>query len=188
MAKEIELKFRLANPEQLASYLIESGFREVADTNQVDVYYDHNNTSFLEKKPIVNWLRLRRSPNGKQTVNFKEWIYPEDSDRATACDEYETSIGDYNVLANILLKLGHQELVRVDKHRRSYSNDTVEISIDVVKGLGSFIELEYQGGEQSIEKATQCLYELLKDIPAEIGDQDYLGYPFHMLKLNGKEF
>ena len=54
-----------------------------------------------------------------------------------------------------------------------------------MKELGSFIEIEAKGNFASIEEAKKHLYEILKELSAEVGEQDFEGYPYKLMKQNG---
>jgi adenylate cyclase class 2 len=56
--------------------------------------------------------------------------------------EYETRISNADTLINLLLTSGYETLVIIDKIRQSYTYNAMEINIDEIKGLGSFIEVE----------------------------------------------
>jgi len=73
--------------------------------------------------------------------------------------------------------------VVVEKFRRSFIYKEYEISIDEVKGLGDFIEVEYKGNDQNIDKVLSFLEIILKEIPANIGVKDCKGYAFKILNL-----
>ncbi|MBB1548629.1 MAG: hypothetical protein HG450_001290, partial [Clostridiales bacterium] len=58
-----------------------------------------------------------------------------------------------------------------------------EISIDTVKNLGDYIEIEYKGNENSnISDIIKNLNIILEKINADIGEEDHGGYGFKLIK------
>ena len=62
----------------------------------------------------------------------------------------------------------------------------MEISIDFVKELGYFVEIEYIGNSSSIEDANNELKEVAKTLSLDLNNRDNRGYPYLMLELNGQ--
>ncbi|MDP2946613.1 MAG: CYTH domain-containing protein, partial [Nanoarchaeota archaeon] len=81
--------------------------------------------------------------------------------------------------------LNFKELISVEKNRNVWNYKDTEIAIDEVKELGSFIEIEAKGNFTNIEEVKKHLYEILKEIGAEVGEQDFEGYPYLLLKKKG---
>ena len=64
----------------------------------------------------------------------------------------------------------------------------VEISIDQVEELGAFIELEITTHFDDPKVAKSYLYDIVKEIGAEVGEEDYRGYPFILLEKREYKF
>jgi adenylate cyclase class 2 len=62
-------------------------------------------------------------------------------------DEYETVIGDGEVVQRVLEELGLHVWFRYEKYREEYAAEDVTIAIDETP-VGTFVEIE--GGEQGI--------------------------------------
>ena len=176
---EIELKFPLLNPKELTEKLKSIAKLKKENDFQKDTYYNPAHRNFLNKKPISEWLRLRET--GKSFfINYKNWHNEENV--AISCDEYETKIEDVEVLKNILESLNFKEIITVEKTRSTWHYKDTEIAIDNVKDLGNFIEIEANGNFENIEEAKKHLYEILKELNTELGEQDFEGYPYLLLK------
>lgn len=60
------------------------------------------------------------------------------------------------------------------------------ISIDKVKALGDYIEIEYKGESDNVEKIRSVLNAVLKEISAEVGPADHKGYAYNILRKNNQ--
>lgn len=180
---EVELKFPLSNSLDLIKKL-DSIAKSVKEAeNQTDIYYIPYHRNFLDKKPISEWLRLRESKKGF-SLNYKKW-HNENGEKTVVCDEFETKIDNINALKNILKSLNFEEIIKVDKIRRTWIYKKTEIAIDEIKELGNFIEIEAKGNFSDVEEAKKYLNLILKELGAEIGEQDFEGYPYKILKKKG---
>ena len=175
---EIELKFPLMNHNEVFKKLLESISQPVVN-NQKDTYYNHPSRDFLSAKPVIEWLRIRETPRGC-SINYKNWHDPKGE--GIYCDEYETKISDSKVVEDILISLGFTKIVVVNKSRSSWLIDGVELSIDNVQGLGFFIEVEAKKDFGSVEEAKKHLLLLLKSVGANLGKQDFRGYPMMLIE------
>ena len=182
---EIELKYPIRNSTQIIEKLNKIAEIKKRDYYQKDTYYIPAHRNFLEKKPISEWLRLRDSKT-RSTINYKNWHNSKGD--AVSCDEFETTIEDTDMIVNIFKKLNFKEIIIVEKTRNTWFYKNVEIAIDNVAQLGEFIELEAKGNFSSIENAKKHLYCLIDELNIETGSQDFLGYPFRLLKKNGIDF
>ncbi len=180
---EVELKFPLLNHKELIEKLNSIAKLEKQGDFQKDTYYNPAHRNFLGNKPVSEWLRLRESKKGF-TLNYKKW-HNEDGNKTVFCDEFETKIENIEAFKKLFESLNFKELIVVEKNRTVWDYKNTEIAIDEVKELGNFIEIEANADFNSIEEAKQHLYFILKEIRAEVGEQDFEGYPFLLLKKRG---
>jgi adenylate cyclase, class 2 len=176
---EVELKFPLKNKEEVIAKLNSIAKQDKNNETQIDTYYNPPHKDFLQQKPISEWLRLRESDNGV-FFNYKNWHNKEGN--AVSCDEYFTKIRDVEPFRTILKQLDFKEIVVVNKTRNTWIYKNVEIAIDKVEELGNFIEIEAAGNFKDIEEAKKHLYSILKEIGADVGNQDFDGYPYNLMK------
>lgn len=177
---EVELKFPLLNSKELVEKLNKIAKPTKQEIFQKDTYYVPAHRNFLDQKKVTEWLRIRETKN-KITLNYKNWY------GKVHCDEFETIIEDIFALKKIFESLDFKEIVTVEKTRSVWLYKNVEISIDDVKGLGSHIELE-ASVDLDVEQAKTLLYNILKDIGAQTGEQDFRGYPHRLLEKTGYKF
>jgi adenylate cyclase, class 2 len=180
---EIELKFPLLNPDQTIARLNSIADHISKDQYQIDVYFSPEKNDFLRHIPVSEWLRIRQS-KGKVSINYKNW-HNKDGSTAVSCDEFETTVGDIQTFKNILSALHFHEIVSVEKRRNIWRVEKAEIAVDIVSGLGDFIEIEAKGEFDSLESAKEYLYKILNKLDVEVGIQDYEGYPYKLLKKSG---
>jgi len=183
---EVEISFPLQNPKEVIEKLKDLGAEEKETEYQKDTYYIPSHKNFLEQKPISDWLRIRETKK-EATVNFKHW-HNDGLKQAVSCDEYQTKVGDAESIKNIFKQLDIKEIIVVEKNRRKWNYKDIEVALDDVTELGSFIELEVIGDFSSVREAEKYLYEVLKELDAKIGKQDYRGYPYLILEKNGYKF
>lgn len=178
---EIELKFPLRNPSAVKAFLVSATGEPGTATRQIDTYYNSPARDFLAAKPVSEWLRIRKVPDGAE-LNYKNWHKAERGVKSVEADEFETFVGDPVALAKILEVLGFRRLVTVNKTRHAWDYRGTEIAIDEVADLGSFIEIEAQGEFRDKAEAKKHLYQVLKELKAQVGEQDYKGYPYLLLE------
>jgi len=174
---EVELKFPLLNHEALVQRLDKIAVREKMNDFLKDVYFTPVHRNFIAEEPTSEWLRIRTNNEGKSSINYKDYDKKKNGANTVHCDEFETEVGSERVLEKIFGRLDFREICVVEKKRSTWNFKDVEIAIDDVKDLGWFIELECKGSFSSIEEAKKHLYSVVKELDAELGEQDFKGYP-----------
>ncbi len=149
---EVEIKYTLKNPKQVIKKLNELAIPEKNEEYQKDSYF----------KLGSKQLRIRESKSGN-FLSHKEKI------DNISCNSYCTKIRDVKSTIKILEKIGFKKDSLVEKTRSTWKYKNFEISIDKVKKLGYFIEIE--------SNKKRDFLNILNLIGAEIGSQDFKGYP-----------
>lgn len=177
---EIEIQVKIENCKPLLEFLNKKGKFEF-EKRQIDEYFSPTHNSFLNTRPIKEWLRLRDA-GGVYSINYKNWHFDE-TGKSHYCDEYESEIEDPQQLKKILNALDFQKIVEVDKVRSVWLFEEYEISIDSIKELGDFVEIEFKGKDTKVnpETITEEMIELLKKIGCGKIKRNYVGYPFQLL-------
>lgn len=176
--KEIEIKFPLSNGKEVIKMLNDIA-KFKYEAHQIDEYFNAPHRDFTSKPRVCEWLRLRTS-NGKYSINYKDYS-PE-----IFCHEYESEVSSKDHFDSLLKALNFESLVTVDKTRKVFDFEDVEISIDEVVDLGSYIEIEYKGREENIDTIQAYLFDVLNKLNAEVGTQDKRGYPYELLIKMGR--
>ena len=184
MSKEIEIRNKLFNKEQVISFLNKNGIETFKSNHQIDTYYDNPEDSFFKDPEHVNdWIRIRKE-NGSFVFNYKHWL-PEGAEIRTYCEETEYSMKQKDDLHKILKKLNFSgefiPFITVNKFRQSFMYKECEISIDEVQNLGNFIEIEYKGNNNNIDEIKKLLNKILAEIGAKVGPTDNKGYAYNLI-------
>ncbi|MDR0967575.1 MAG: class IV adenylate cyclase [Rickettsiales bacterium] len=167
---EIERKFRtLADFDKVKNILVCNGFIEKGYSHQIDTYFVNNEK--INGKRI--YLRLRHDEiKNKYSFDFHEII----SELSTKETEMSVSGDDYEKLKYMMIGLNHQIKAVVDKTRMKFKNNECEIVLDNVVGLGTFIEIEVEGADESIALPILQKYQNM----LSLRDEDIVsrcGYP-----------
>ncbi|MCX6822892.1 MAG: class IV adenylate cyclase [candidate division SR1 bacterium] len=180
---EIELKFTLKNPNETLEFLRQHG-EFIKESFQKDTYFLPPNQNFLAEKPtITKWLRVRASDKGN-SITYKDWSII-DGVNQDCCSEYEIHIDSVESAMKLFGVLDIQPIVIVNKKRKLFTYQGVEIAVDEVDELGRFIEFEAKGEFASIENARDHLYTIADDMGAQLDAQDQKGYPYVLLERQG---
>lgn len=175
MALEIEIKYPLFNADDVINTLNKGG-KSLYQEHQIDYYFNPPHKNYAaDKSNITEWFRVR-TVDGKNSINYKDYS------PKTHCIEHETKISSVEDTLNMLKATGFNNLITVDKFRQSWLVNDVEISIDNVKELGTFIELEYKGTSDDAIAVRGYLHSFLHNLNAKIGEEDNKGYPWVLLE------
>jgi len=162
---EVELKFRCEDTCRLEAELSRLGARRADQVRQVDQYFNHPQRDFAQTDEAV---RIRDT-NGQASLTYKGPLVDRESktrreiELDLAGDQACEKLGEW------LLAVGFRPVLKVEKTRQAWTlsrgGRDVEIAIDLVTGLGQFVELETVAAEADLAPARQ----LLQDLAAELG-------------------
>lgn len=181
--KEIEILIEVKSNKEDALKALEQ-FESKGLKKTLDVYfYDPLREELQPDKNgrLKNCLRLRQK-DGKYSIAYK--IDHFDGDEWSHSDEYETSIGDFEIMARSIELLGFEELVRIDNEKHVFMTSEYEIVLEDVKDLGIFLEVEKMS-EVSDDKVTEAKEEIrsfLKTLNIEFGEEQNAGKPELLLR------
>ena len=180
---EIEAKFPLKNMEYTINKLKEVGMQTEENKFQKDIYFTPAHENFIEKAPISEWLRVR-DDGEEQTINYKNWSNSNGNNKIT-CKEIEVGIDDYKGMLEILKMLDFKKIIVVEKTRNSFEYNDIIFSIDTIKDLGNFIELEFKTNKfDTEEKSLEYIKENLSTLKIKVGNQIFAGYPQLVMENN----
>lgn len=179
--KEIEVKAKINDIVTLKKRLEDIGCIFSEALNQEDRIYFPKGKTIGNFKLGTACMRIRDS-NGVCTWNMKKALTGELDNI-----EHETIIDNPEEAHNIIINLGYEEAVRVSKKRLKCRYAELEICLDDVKGLGSFIEVEKLADEDSDSEAIQeQLFAFVMSIGVKREDQVLKGYDTMTAELNDK--
>ena len=145
---EREIKLRFDSVEDARKAVLAAGCTpRLGRRLQADALLDSED-ELLRRRRCV--LRVRVE-NGKSRVTFKGPVQPS---IMKLREEYETLVGDGEVLLKIFEELGLHIWFRYEKYREEFAHEDVTIAIDETP-VGTFVEIE--GGEQGIRRMAEAL-------------------------------
>ena len=164
---EVEVKVHIEDTDALESKLEEIGARLVQVERQVDQYYNAPDRDF---RITDEALRMRRTiiTSGGKVSGGKADSCPTITYKGAKLDgttksreEIAISIDDPDSMHLLLTSLGYTTYGSVVKTRRRYGLGDYTPSIDVVEGLGLFMELECGADEENFDERRAGLIALL---------------------------
>ena len=136
MSGEIEVKYRVMDPEALADALGVRGIELSTPVYQDDQAYSPASWTFGDPRIGVTFVRLR-TQNGRCTFTTKTPV-----DNVLACLEHETVVTDREEMHRAIVAMGYRPTVRVAKQRRTAQVGAYALCVDEVEGAGAFLEVE----------------------------------------------
>jgi adenylate cyclase, class 2 len=158
---EVEMKFPVADLATVAQRLMGLGASFAGEQSEVDVYFAHPARDFARTDEA---LRIRR----KGPANFITYKGPKiDAVTKTRLEiDLDLPPGEETAQAwtGLLEALGFEVVGEVCKSRRKahleWQGHRVEISLDDVERLGTFVELELVVKPEGVEAAKACIASL----------------------------
>ncbi len=167
---EVELKVR-ADHEAARDRLEELGATSLGRVRQVDTYYDAPHRDFAETDEA---LRLREETvesgtddrgTGRDGATETRLTYkgPLVEQESKTREEAETAVADPDAMEEVLDGLGFQPAATVEKERDRYRVEGYTVTLDIVDGLGEFVEVETDvGSEPEVEAAREGAAAILE--------------------------
>jgi len=178
--KEIEVKARIADKAALLQKLEELGCHLSEPVSQKDRVFVPNGAP-LPVPNGTNVLRIREQ-GGKIIFTLKQPLTNQ-----LDCIERELAIDDAEAMADIFGLLGFWESARVNKLRRKGKHQDLEICVDEVDELGSFIEVEKLAESADSAEVQDELFGFLKTLGVGEEDRVHDGYDILMYKLKNSQ-
>lgn len=132
---EIEVKAGVEDPKLMERSIIELGATPIGIETQADTYY---NAPYRDFGKTDEAIRIRIQ-DGKSILTYKG---PKMDTISKTRKEIQTEIKDADNMGNILSSLGFFPVATVSKRRKNFRFGDFYISLDEVRDLGHFIELE----------------------------------------------
>ncbi len=155
--KEIEIRCKLSeNDYNSVMNILEKNEIELKRFKQKDTYYcaseyvENNNS---KECPYI--IRIRESNNGAK-LTYKSFV-----DGGTSWIEEETGIDNISSINAILNYLNQKSYLEIEKDRISGKFENIEINLDNIKKLGTFIELEIL--HDNIEYGKKILRDFIRN-------------------------
>ena len=133
---EVEVKYRVGDLDGLTTALAQRRVVLSAPFVQDDQAYAPAGWSYGMSKIGVPFARLR-TQDGRHLFTVKKPV-----DNELACLEHECVIDNRAAMDAALITMGWVPTVRIVKQRRTGRWDSMAVCVDVVEGLGTFVEVE----------------------------------------------
>jgi adenylate cyclase class 2 len=177
--REIEIKARVRDIKALEAKLAELGVKLGQPKKHHDVVYCRPGQQDYEKGSI--WLRIR-TENGKKVI----WTLKADTGTKLDSIEHEVEVSNGVELEKMLRLMGNDVYSDLTKTRRKAAVGDIEICVDEVDGLGTYIEVEKLTTPNADGDAIKVeLWALLTKLGISANDQEEFGYDV-LLKRAGK--
>lgn len=161
MPYEVELKFPVPDMQSLADKLATLKAAVLPPQEEVDVYFAHPSRDFVQTDEA---LRLRR----KGDTNYITYKGPKIDATTKTRREIELPLapgsGSIASWTALLEAVGFVPVAEVCKSRRKafveWQDRRIEASLDEVRQVGTFVELELMAEADGIESAKICINSL----------------------------
>ncbi len=187
MNVEVEIKIEIDNFEEIKAKVSGVG-KLIKSIKQVDDYLVPSHRDFFAQKPHPNeWLRIRTNPD-KVIFEYDKSINKKENGEQECAEEYETKISDAGEFRKILNFLDFKKVITVDKKREYWDCGDLEIALDKIAGLGSFIEVEAKGNFKNTADAKKACLKFLEELGIKNAEnlQIKKGCPVLLLEKNNE--
>lgn len=174
MQEEIEIQAKIKSPKEVEKKLKRVG-KFVKVRKQIDKYFVPEKRNFFSKEPPIEYLRIRYEKD-KNHLNYS-FVHFGRNGWLRKTDEYETIIEKPEIVEEILKKLGFILKVTVIKNRRNFNCGNFEVTLDKIKGLGDFMEVEAKKNFGGIDKTRKACQKFLDGLDIEYKVERLMGYP-----------
>jgi adenylate cyclase, class 2 len=178
---ESRVKLNVGEQEQIIGKLAARQIVLGAPVLQRDVYFTERGFRDRVHGPGSAIVRVRYTPF-EITLNMKRL-----TDRDGVWEEVETRIEDGDVAERILDAMGAELAIIVTKTRRSGHLGEIEIQIDDVEDLGTYLEVAVQVDDE-IHQARKSIDRLLRELGIPSDRVELRGYPVILLEQQGVSF
>jgi adenylate cyclase class 2 len=175
---EVEIKVKVNNLEKIKEKVSKVG-KLIKAIKQIDDYYIPCQRDFFAKKPHpIEWLRIRTNPD-KVIFEYDKSINKKADGEQDYAEEYETEISNVKEFKEILKFLDFKKVVTVEKNREYWMCGGIEVALDDVVGLGSFVEAEAKGDFKDEVEAKKACIDFLENLGIKDVEKNQIkiGYP-----------
>jgi adenylate cyclase class 2 len=168
MRFEVEQKFPVADLAEIERRLVQLGVTVGPPVEQVDLYFAHPVRDFAQTDEA---LRIRRVGSDSFITYKGSKIDPATKTRREIELPLAGGAAALSRWSELLAALGFRSVAEVAKRRRTghleWEGRQVEVALDEVGPLGSFVELEIAANAAEVEPARDCLSALAAKLGLE---------------------
>lgn len=179
--KEIEVKAKVNNLDDLILNIKNLGCELSESIIQEDKIFLPIGVKIKESLKGKIILRIRKS-NSKIILTLKKQLENELDNI-----EIEVVVDDFSKMEDILKYMNYHVVVEVKKKRRKAKYNDLEICVDEVEGLGSFVEVEKMSESGDSSKIQEELFQFLESLGIKREDRVFQGYDTLVYLKNNKQ-
>lgn len=184
---EIEVKARLRNKEEVMKHLQDAGLEIETSKYQKDTVFFPNDVRSMDQDMTgKNFVRIREEKKGDKKKIIFTLKQPTSNKLNKREHEIEIQEKDIPEIFSMFELLGFYKCVVVEKNRTKAKIGDIEVCLDEVTGLGSFIELEKFAPSEHAEKIQQELLKMLQAWGVSPEDRVNEGYDILVYKAEHK--
>ena len=162
---EVELKFPIADADEMTLQLLARGAQRGGVVKQSDLYFQH---PCRDLRQTHEALRLRKTDDGLR-ITYKGPIIDA---RTKMRRELELPVGrdtsEFDQFRELLTVLGFEPVRGVEKTRAVYDlmweGRPLELAVDAVEGLGTFLEIESMAHDSDRDAARDAILRLAENL------------------------
>ena len=139
MCTEIEAKLKVDSLSEVEHKLGELGAKFLGEQLQTDYIFDDVNATLTKTDQC---LRLRKQIVEKSESCFLTYKGAKEKSNLKKRQEIESEINDADSVYKLLLALGYEQVLIVEKIRRLWLFGNCEVALDQLPLLGDFVEIE----------------------------------------------
>ncbi|MCX6731827.1 MAG: class IV adenylate cyclase [Candidatus Parcubacteria bacterium] len=171
---EVEIQAKIKNPKNIEKKLRKVG-KFIKTRQQKDIYFVTPQRNFFAKKMPVEYLRVRYEKD-RNHLNYS-FLHFKKNGWLNATDEYETLVEKPEIIEAVFKKIGLISKITVIKTRKYFICRDFEVTIDAIKGLGNFMEVEAKKNFGTIDKTRKACSDFLNSLGVEYEVKKEMGYP-----------
>ena len=159
--KEVEIKVSLSKDdvEKVEKQVFREDFSSFTET---DTYFTSPVRDFMETKEC---LRIRQRNGNPVEMTYKGKTTDEMREKNQFWkEEIDLPVSSLEDSEQLLLAIGCEKLVKVEKERKKAMVDGKTITLDRVKDTGYFLEVESEAVEKDVEEALEDNKAFLKEL------------------------
>lgn len=173
MALEVEQKFRVSDHDAVRRKIVELGAGAAGAVSQCDTYFAHPSREFVQTGEV---MRVRSTDKGA----FLTYKGAKLDQVVKTRREIELPIGDTSLEFKELLEaLGFTPITEVRKRRERFhlihGKVAIEIALDTVDEVGSFVEVEAIAQHDDLNQAKEAVVQVAEQLGlSELEGRSYL--------------
>ena len=174
MKKEVELQLVIKDPAEVEKEIRKVG-KFIGIREQTDRYFVPPYKDFLAKDPPIEYLRIRYEKDNNH-LNYS-FLHFDENGWLMVTDEYETLIENPEIVEEIFKKIGLILKITVVKTRKVFDCGDLEVTLDNIKDLGDFMEIEAKKDFGNVKKTREACLKFLKGLDIKYERRRAMGYP-----------